>query len=157
MKNILLGVLKFLIFVVIIFLGILLILKIKDDTIKEKNNAERLQNIKIESEYVINNSNKLLSDIKKKIEDELNVKVELADVGSISDIDIYFVTLVNNEYKNIILKQVDGKEKFEIAEDNYADGKYIVGLNAIELEELVYTNIENYSVDKEGKITYINN
>ena len=105
MKNILLGVLKFLIFVVIIFLGILLILKIKDDTIKEKNNAERLQNIKIESEYVINNSNKLLSDIKKKIEDELNVKVELADVGSISDIDIYFVTLVNNEYKNIKLME----------------------------------------------------
>ena len=79
------------IIVLIIFvgLGILLGLKLKSDMMIEKEQDIQRQNIQAESEYLCDVSNKKLSEIIAEIEQELNIKVEVADIGSLDNIDIY--------------------------------------------------------------------
>ena len=136
------------IIVLIIFvgLGILLGLKLKSDMMIEKEQDIQRQNIQAESEYLCDSSNKKLSEIIAEIEQELNIKVEVADIGSLDNIDIYFVTKVDNDYKYIVKEQVDGNEKYKVAEDNSEEAKYIVSLKTLEFDTcilsiLVATNI----------------
>lgn len=57
----------------------------------------------------------------------------------------------------IVKNTVDGKDVFAIAKDNAQDAKYIVSLKTLGLDECEHTNIKDYSIDKNGKITYIEN
>ena len=145
------------IIVLIIFvgLGILLGLKLKSDMMIEKEQDIQRQNIQAESEYLCDSSNKKLSEIIAEIEQELNIKVEVADIGSLDNIDIYFVTKVDNDYKYIVKEQVDGNEKYKVAEDNSEEAKYIVSLKTLEFDTCIYTKLKDYSIDKYGKITYL--
>lgn len=158
MKQVLANILKFVSIVAVIALGVLLIIKIKDDTLIEKSIYEEERNTDIESEFMIKNATKKLEAIKKEIEQELNIEVELADSGNVNQIDIYFVTKVEEDYRYIVKKvQENGTEVFAISQNNNEDGRYIVSLEAIGLNECIYTNLEDYNVDKQGVITYSNN
>ena len=158
MKRVFTSILKFLCIVAVIALGVLLILKIKDDTLIQKSIYEEAQNIKIESEYLLEIANDKLAIIKDEIEENLNAEIEIADSGSISQLDIYFVTKVENDYRYIVKKiQEDGKETFAISQDNNEDGRYIVSLEAIGLDECMYTDLADYNIDNQGVITYTNN
>lgn len=157
MKQVFIGLVRFLSVLVIIGLTILLVLKIKEDTLEIKKLDEEAQNIQIESEYYINLAMSNLDEVKGDIEKDINAEVELADTGALSQIDIYFVTKVDNQYKYIVKKQIDGVEKYAIAENSSEDGKYILSVEALGLKDTIYTKIENYNVDKDGLITYVNN
>lgn len=141
---------------IIIAITVFLVLKIKDDTIAEKNKDIENQNIQVESEYMCENATQKLSTIIEKIETSIDAKVEIADIGSLSDIDIYFVVNQNEDYKYIVKQTIDGKEEFKIAENDENDAKYIVSLDKIGLDNCIYTNLKNYTIDKEGNITYVN-
>lgn len=150
-------ILRFILGIILIALCIVLMFKIKDEFLVQKALYEEAENKRVESEYILNVSNKKLEAIKTRIEEELNIEVELADVGAISEVELYFVTKVDNEYKYIVSGfRADGTEFFEIAKaDNF--GKYIVSLEAIGLNECIYTEAKDYNVNKLGEITYSNN
>ena len=156
MKQFFIGLFRFLGILVIIGLTVLLVLEIKEDTLEIKKLDEEAQNIQIESEYYINLAMSNLDEVKGDIEKDINAEVELADTGALSQIDIYFVTKVDNQYRYIVKRQVDGVDKFVIAQDSNEDGKYILSLEALGLKDNIYTKIENYNVDKDGLITYVN-
>lgn len=141
---------------VIIAITVFMILKIKDDTLAEKNKDIDRQNAKVESEYVCDNATQKLKTIIEKIEDSIDAKIEVADIGSLDCIDIYFVTKQDNNYKFIVKETIDGRETFKISEDNENDAKYIVPLDKIGMDNCIYTEISNYSIDKKGNITYLN-
>ncbi len=103
------------------------------------------------------NATQKLNSIVEKIESNIDAEIEIADIGSLSDIDIYFVTKQDNEYKFIVKESIDGKESFRVAEDNENDAKYIVSLDRIGIDNCIYTDLKDYSIDKEGNITYLNN
>ena len=158
MKRVFTSLLKFFCIAAVIALGILLILKIKEETLVQKSIYEEAQNVQIESEYMLDIANKKMAQIKDEIETILNTEVELADSGSISQIDIYFVAKVENDYRYIVKKvQEDGTQTFVISQDNNEDGRYIVSIEAIGLDECMYTNLANYNIDNQGVITYLNN
>ena len=96
-----------------------------------------------------------LKEIIAKIEKDVGKEVELADIGSISKIDLCFVAEVDGEYKYIVKEDDDGNEKFAIADDNSQAARYIVSLKAIELDSCVYTKIDNYNIDEDFNITYL--
>lgn len=158
MKRFFSGLLKVVCIAIVIALGVLLILKIKDDTLIQKNMYEETQNIQVESEYLLEIANDKLAIIKEEIEENLNAEIEIADSGSISQLDIYFVAKVEEDYRYIVKKiQEDGKETFAISQDNNEDGRYIVSLEAIGLDECMYTDLADYNIDNQGVITYTNN
>lgn len=158
MKRVFTSLLKILCIAAVIALGVLLILKIKEDTLIQKSIYEEAQNVQIESEYMLDIANKKMAQIKEDVETILNTEVELADSGSISQTDIYFVAKVENDYRYIIKKvQDDGTQTFAISQDNNEDGRYIVSIEAIGLDECVYTNLADYNIDNQGVITYLNN
>ena len=149
MKRVFTSLLKFFCIAAVIALGILLILKIKEETLVQKSIYEEAQNVQIESEYMLDIANKKMAQIKDEIE---------TDSGSISQIDIYFVAKVENDYRYIVKKvQEDGTQTFVISQDNNEDGRYIVSIEAIGLDECMYTNLANYNIDNQGVITYLNN
>ena len=156
MKKIFICIEKIAIIAVIILLGILLILKIKNDTMTEKQNDELAQNIQVESEYIIQNAMNKLNDIKDIIQKDVGQNVELADSGNITSIDIYFVVKENNEYKYIVKKNEDGQEKFSIAKTSDEEGRYIVSIENLGFDKCVYTNVQDYNIDDSGVITYKN-
>lgn len=157
MKNFLRIIITIVIIILLVFLGVLLGLKIKNDTLKEKEKDIEKQNIQVESEYLCDIANKKITAIKDEIKEEINLDIEVADVGSLDNTDIYFVTKVDNEYRYIIKEQQENKEVFKVAQDNEEGAKYIVSLNTLGLDTCLYTSLKNYNIDKEGKITYINN
>lgn len=158
MKRVFTSLLKILCIAAVIALGVLLILKIKEDTLIQKSIYEEAQNVQIESEYMLDIANKKMAQIKEEVETILNTEVELADSGSISQTDIYFVAKVENDYRYIIKKvQDDGTQTFAISQDNNEDGRYIVSIEAIGLDKCVYTNLADYNIDNQGVITYLNN
>lgn len=141
---------------IIIAITVFLTLKIKDDTIVEKNKDIEKQNIKVESEYMCENATQKLSAIIEKIETSIDAKIEIADIGSLSDIDIYFVTKKDEEYKYIVKETIDGKDNFKVAENNEDEARYIVSLDKIGIDNCIYTYLRNYIIDKQGNITYLN-
>ena len=158
MKRFFSGLLKVVCIAIVIALGVLLILKIKDDTLIQKNMYEETQNIQVESEYMLGIANDKIAKIKEEIEKAINTKIEVADSGSISQIDLYFVAKVEEDYRYIIKKiDEDGTEVFAISKDNNENGRYIVSLEAIGLDECMYTDLADYSIDNQGVITYTNN
>lgn len=158
MKRVFTSLLKILCIAAVIALGVLLILKIKEDTLIQKSIYEEAQNVQIESEYMVDIANKKMAQIKEDVEAILNTEIELADSGSISQTDIYFVVKVENDYRYIIKKvQDDGTQTFAISQDNNEDGRYIVSIEAIGLDKCVYTNLADYNIDNQGVITYLNN
>lgn len=142
---------------VIVAVTVFLVLKIKNDTLAEKDKDIEDQNIEAESEYMCDTANEKITAIKEKIEKDTGVEVELADVGSVNDIDIYFVTKVDGEYKYIIKENTENEEKFAVAQDNEDDAKYIVSINMLGLDECVYTSITQYVIDKEANISFLGN
>lgn len=158
MKRVFTSLLKILCIAAVIALGVLLILKIKEDTLIQKSIYEEAQNVQIESEYMVDIANKKMAQIKEDVEAILNTEIELADSGSISQTDIYFVVKVENDYRYIVKKvQDDGTQTFAISQDNNEDGRYIVSIEAIGLDKCVYTNLADYNIDNQGVITYLNN
>lgn len=157
MKNFLRIIITIVIIILLVFLGVLLGLKIKNDTLKEKEKDIENQNIQVESEYLCNIANEKITAIKDEIKEEINLDIEVADIGSLDNTDIYFVTKVNDEYKYIIKEQQENREVFKVAQDNEEGAKYIVSLKTLGLDTCLYTSLKNYNIDKEGKITYINN
>ena len=140
---------------VIVALTVFLILKIRSDTIAQKDNDILIQNEQAESDYICQRANDNLKEIIAKIEKDVGKEVELADIGSISKIDLCFVAEVDGEYKYIVKEDDDGNEKFAIADDNSQAARYIVSLKAIELDSCVYTKIDNYIIDEDFNITYL--
>lgn len=140
---------------VIVALTVFLILKIRSDTIAQKDNDILIQNEQAESEYICQRANDNLKEIIAKIEKDVGKEVELADIGSISKIDLCFVAEVDGEYNYIVKEDDDGNEKFAIADDNSQAARYIVSLKAIELDSCVYTKIDNYIIDEDFNITYL--
>lgn len=158
MKQVFTSILKFISIVAVIALGVLLVIKIKNDTLIEKKIYEENENIQLESEYIVEKANDKLASIIEIIEAEIDANIELADSGSISELDIYFVTKVENDYRYIVKKvQENGTEIFAISQDNNEDGRYIVSLEAIGLDECIYTDLADYNIDKQGVITYLDN
>ena len=131
---------------VIVALTVFLILKIRSDTIAQKDNDILIQNEQAESEYICQRANDNLKEIIAKIE---------KDVGKEVEIDLCFVAEVDGEYKYIVKEDDDGNEKFAIADDNSQAARYIVSLKAIELDSCVYTKIDNYIIDEDFNITYL--
>ena len=126
---------------ILVALGYLLVRKIKADTIAQRDLQIEANNIQAEAE----------------IETSLKVNIEVADIGGLNENDIYFVTPVGANYMYITKTKVEDKDTFAIATDNAKDAKYIVSLKTLGLDECVYTNIKDYSIDKTGKITYNEN
>ena len=154
MKKFLSGMITFLGVLLVIFLTVFVVWKIRKDTLIEKGKDIDMQNSIAESEYLCNIANENISAIKKQIESDVEQSVEVADIGSLDKTDIYFVTKVDNEYKYIIKEKEENVEKFKIAQDNDASAKYIVSMSLLKLDTCIYTNIKDYTIDKSGKITY---
>lgn len=154
MKKIILNILKILSVIAIIALLVLLIIKINNDA-KKLEEADKINlNIEAEAQYMTQKATSKLSQIKKEVETKLGKEVEYADIGNVLDIDLYFVVKEGNEYKYVIKKVENEKEVFLVASSPDEEGKYIISLDKIELKDCVYTDIEKYSLDKDGKITY---
>lgn len=141
----------------LVTLAIMLFLKIKNDTLEVRNKEINRQNSLAEAEYICTNATEKLKGIMEKIETDLKVNIEVADTGSLEENDIYFVTKVEDKYMYIVKEVVEEKDVFKIATDNANEPKYIVSFKTIGLDERLYTKVENYSVDKDGNITYIEN
>lgn len=142
---------------IIVALGYLLFRKIKADTLAQRDLQIEANNIQAESEFLCDRATKKLTTLIDEIETNLKVNIEVADIGSLEENDIYFVTPVGANYMYITKTKVEDKDTFAIATDNAKDSKYIVSLKTIGLDECVYTNIKDYSIDKSGKITYNEN
>lgn len=142
---------------IIVALGYLLFRKIKADTLAQRDLQIEANNIQAEAEFLCDRATKKLTTLIDEIETNLKVNIEVADIGSLEENDIYFVTPVNANYMYITKTKVEDKDTFAIATDNAKDSKYIVSLKTIGLDECVYTNIKDYSIDKSGKITYNEN
>lgn len=138
-------------------LTVFLVLKLKEDTLMQKDKDVQEQNIEAESEYLCETSNEKLAELMVEIKNDVGQEIEVADTGSVGKIDIYFVVKVDNDYKYIIKTNEDGTEKFAISQNNEEDAKYIVPLSALELDTCIYTNLNSYSIDREGNITYSEN
>lgn len=144
--------------IAVIGLGVLLALKLNKDALETKAQVEKEEQITSESETMVVDATTLLQDIKHNIEKDTGVTVEMADTGSMGQIDIYFVTKVGEEYKYIVKnKTEDGTEKFDVAQTPEQGGTYIVSLDALGLKNCVYTDVNNYILDKDGNIQYVNN
>lgn len=155
MKKFLYNIFRLACIILVIGLGVLLGMKLKNDTITAKNEAELKQNIEYESNYIIENSMNDYVEIKEEVEKQVKQKVELADSGSIINTELYFVTKVDNQYRYICKTIVDGVETFSIAKTNEDGNKYIIPASAIIKNECIYTELENYTIDKNGIIKYI--
>ncbi len=154
MKKIILSILKILSVIAIIALFALLVIRINKDAKMLKEEDKLQLNVEAEAQYMTQKATSKLNQIKKEIETELGKTVEYADTGNVLDIDIYFVVKEGNGYKYVVKKIEGEKEIFSIANSADEEGKYIVSLDKIELKDCVYTEIENYSLDKDGKILY---
>lgn len=154
MKKVLSVIFRIIIIAVIILLGVLLVLKLRKDTLTEKQNDELKQNIQVESDYIIENAMNKLNEIKNIIQEDIGKNVELADSGNISDIDIYFVVKDGDSYKYIIKKIENNEEKFAIAQTGDEEGRYVVLPESLGFDECVYTNVQDYNIDDSGVITY---
>lgn len=142
--------------IALVILAVFLVLKIRNDTMLEKEKDIEKQNIIAESEYLCAIANDRIDALKDNIEKELNMNIEIADVGSLDKMDIYFVTKVDNDYKYIVKSVEDNKDVFTIAQNNGEEAKYIVSIKALGLDQCIYTKLNNYNIDKEGNITYQN-
>lgn len=154
MKKVLSITLRIIIIAVIILLGVLLVLKLKSDTITEKQNDELAQNIQVESDYIIENAMNKLNEIKNVIQEDIGQNIELADSGNISDIDIYFVVKDGDNYKYVVKKNENNEEKFSIAQTSDEEGKYMVSLESLGFDSCIYTNVQDYTINNAGVITY---
>ena len=142
---------------ILVALGYLLVRKIKADTLAQRDLQIEANNIQTEAEFLCDRATKKLTTLIDEIETSLKVNIEVADIGGIEGNDIYFVTPVGANYMYITKTKVEDKDTFAIATDNAKDSKYIVSLKTLGLDECVYTNIKDYSIDKTGKITYNEN
>ncbi len=156
MKKVFVSIVRIIIIFVIILLGVLLVFKIKNDTIIEKQNDELDQNVQAESEYIIENAMGKLSEIKDMIQEDIGQNVELADSGNITNIDIYFVVKDGESYKYIVKKNEDGEEKFAIAQSSNEEGRYIISTESLGFDDCIYTSAQDYNIDDSGVITYMN-
>lgn len=138
----------------IITVTILLGLKIANDTKEIEMYTEDSLNIEAESRYYIDTIEENFEKIKSKIEADVGQKVELADTGTIVDIELYFVAKVDGKFKYIISKNVDNNQKFEIVGDELGDGKFMINYTDLGLENCVFTDINKYSINKNGKVEY---
>lgn len=136
--------------VIVVSLTIFLVLKIKNDTILERDEDILAQNEIAESEYICKNANEKLQKIIEDIKKDVDKDIELANTGSINKMDLCFVVEENDEYRYIVKE-----DKFAIAKDNTQVARYIVTPSIIGIGECVYTNIDNYVIDSNFNISYI--
>lgn len=154
MKKILGYLFRSIIVIGVLVITILLGIKIVKDTKEIKIYSEESLNKEAEVQYFIDTITSKLNKIKSQIEQDIGQEVELADTGTINKIDIYFVTKVNGEYKYIVDSNVDGNQKFEIVGDDATQGKYIINPNDLGLENCILTDINRYSITKDGTVEY---
>ena len=152
MKKFVINLLRVLIVVAILILTVLLVVKVKKDTLAEKEKQEYIENVRVESESICKVANEQFNKIK-----EVDKNIVIADTGNLTKIDLYFVVEENGNYKYVVRKKVDDKDKYAVAEDNAQEGKYIISIDALGIKNCVYTNIDNYCIDEDGIITYIDN
>ena len=145
------------ILVAVIVLAVLLIMKICSDASAKKQSDEELLNTQNEYEYFCKKSTEFIKNLKSKIEESIGTKVELAETGSLKDIDIYFVVKQDEQYKYVVEQYVDNTQKFKIVEDESKEAKYILSVDVLGFKDCLYTNIANYNVDKDGNVEYIDN
>ena len=141
----------------ILVLGILLGLKIKNDADEQEASDILSQNITNEAEYVCSVANECLNEIISKIEEDTLVEVQVADTGTLDNTDVYFVTLVDGEYMYITKDGTSETQIFTVAEDNDDSARYIVSLQALGFDTLVYTSLSDYNIDSTSTITYVGN
>jgi len=139
--------------ITLVVLATLLTLRIKNDTLNIKSKTELEINTKREVDEYIKDTAKIISDIKRAIEIDIGQDIEIADTGSIGKLELFFVTKVDDQYKYITKKVDESNEKFYIASED--DGKYIISEELLKIDNLVYTKIEDYVIDKTGNITYL--
>ena len=154
MKKILGYLFRSIIVIGVLVITILLCIKIVKDTKEIKIYSEESLNKEAEAQYFIDTITSKLNKIKSQIEQDIGQEVELADTGTINKIDIYFVTKVNGEYKYIVDSNVDGNQKFEIVSDNATQGKYIINPSDLGLENCILTDVNGYSITKDGTVEY---
>ena len=140
--------------IILVALAILVVIKLARDFIAEKSKDIDYINVINEQEYICLNGTKNIENIKDEIEKDIGKKVEISDTGSLDAIDIYFVVKDGNTYKYITKIKENENEKFEIAQDTENDARYIVPINKIGIDVFVYTELKDYSIDKDGNITY---
>ena len=157
MKKFVISLLRVLIVVAILILTVLLVVKIRKDTLAEKEKQEYIENVRVESESICKFANEQFNKIKEAVKKDVNKNIVLADTGNLTKIDLYFVVEENGNYKYVVRKKVDDKDKYAVAEDNSQEGKYIISIDALGIKNCVYTNIDNYCIDEDGIITYIDN
>lgn len=140
--------------IILVILAAFIAMKLFKGVEQEKSVDIENMNIKNEQEYICSVASRNLNDIKEKIEKDIGKDVEIADTGSLDNIDIYFVVKEDNTYK-FITKIKDGeKEKYQIAEDNENDARYIVPVSKLGIDVCVYTELKDYAIDRDGNITY---
>ena len=140
---------------VIVSMTILLVLKIKNDTIAKRDEDIMAQNEKAESEYICKNANEKLQEIIANIKKDVDKEIELANTGSINKMDLCFVVKDNEEYRYIIREEENGEDKFAVAKDNLQVARYIISPITIGIDNCIYTNIDNYIIDSDFNITYL--
>lgn len=140
--------------VIVVSLTFFLVLKIKNDTILERDEDILAQNERAESEYICKNANEKLQKIIEDIKKDVDKDIELANTGSINKMDLCFVVKEKDEYRYIV-KEDNEEDKFAIAKDNTQVARYIVTPSIIGIGECVYTNIDNYVIDSNFNISYI--
>ncbi len=140
--------------VVFIVLAVFIGIKLYNDTKEYKRLDIEAQNIKNEMDFLVPTANEKMLEVMSKIKEDVGQNIELADIGSIGNIDIYFVAKVDGEYKYITKVTEEGKEKYKIASNNEEEAKYIVPVERLGLDVCIYTSIDNYNIDKSGNITY---
>ena len=133
-----------------VFLG----MKIAKDTKEIKIYSEDYLNEDAEARYFIDTITSNLSKIESKIEEDIGQEVELADTGTISKIEIYFVTKVNGNYRYIVDKNVDGVQRFEIENDELNNGKFMITAEDLGLKDCFFSDINKYSINKDGIVEY---
>ncbi len=156
MKKIIGYLFRIIVVVVLIIITILLGVKVCKDTKKIKMYEEESLNIEAESKYFIDTINSNLTKIEKQIEKETGKKIELANSGTICKIELAFVVEDNGAYKYIICKNDNGTQKFEVAQENNSEeDKYVISYKDLGLDDCVFTNIENYVIDRDRNVEYI--
>ncbi len=146
-------------FKIIIVLGIIAVtvllgIKIVKDTKEIKVYNEESEIVNAEVNYFTDKISSSLRKIEDVIEKDIGQDVELADSGTITKIELYFVTKVDGKYKFIVDKNVDGVQKFEIAENELSDGKFYITPQDLGLENCIYSDIDKYSISKDGLVEY---
>lgn len=140
--------------IVLVTLAVFIGFKLVKDVNTEKAKDIENMNIQNEQEYICSIASENLKNIKDTIEKDIGKTVEVADIGSLDAVDIYFVVKEGNTYKYITKIREDENEKYQISQDNENDARYIVPVSKLGIDVCVYTELKDYMINKDGNITY---